>query len=50
MKETFVAAIAAVAALLKNRQKWSGNRIGTVLSGGNVDREIFAQVMAKHLS
>ena len=44
------AGAAAVAALLKNRQKWSGNRVGTVLSGGNVDREIFAQVMAKHLS
>ena len=44
------AGAAAVAALLKNRQKWSGNRVGTVLSGGNVDREIFARVMAKHLS
>ena len=44
------AGAAAVAALLKNRQKWSGKRVGTVLSGGNVDREIFAQVMAKHLS
>jgi len=36
----------AVAAVLKNPGAWSGKRIGAVLSGGNVDRETFARVMA----
>ena len=43
------AGAAAVAALLKDRQAWSGKRVGVVLSGGNVDREAFARVMAKEL-
>jgi len=36
----------AVAAILKDAGAWSGKRIGAVLSGGNVDRETFARVMA----
>lgn len=41
------AGAAAVAALLKDRETWSGRRVGVVLSGGNVDREVFARVIAK---
>jgi len=43
------AGAAAVAALLKDRGPWSGKRVGVVLSGGNVDREVFARVMANEL-
>lgn len=43
------AGAAAVAALLKNRESWSGKRVGVVLSGGNVDREVFARVIAKNV-
>jgi threonine dehydratase len=41
------AGAAAVAALLKERQAWSKKRVGVVLSGGNVDRDVFARVIAK---
>jgi threonine dehydratase len=41
------AGAAALAALLKDRQTWSGKRVGVVLSGGNVDRDVFARVMSK---
>jgi len=40
------AGAAAVAALLKNSQAWSGKRVGAILSGGNVDRDVFARVLA----
>src|SRR2546427_58219 len=43
------AGAAAVAALLKDRGPWSGKRVGVGLSGGNVDREVFARVMANEL-
>lgn len=36
----------AVAGLLKERDAWQNKRVGAVLSGGNVDREIFARVIA----
>jgi threonine dehydratase len=36
----------ALAALLKDREVWCSKRVGVVLSGGNVDREVFARVMA----
>jgi threonine dehydratase len=39
------AGAAAIAALLKHRGAWSGKRVGAVLSGGNVDREVFARVI-----
>lgn len=44
------AGAASIAALLKNKQAYGGKRIGAVLSGGNVDRNIFARVMAKDLA
>lgn len=43
------AGAAAAAALLKNREAWGGKRIAVVLSGGNVDREVFARVIAKNV-
>lgn len=43
------AGAAAVAALLKNREACAGKRIGVVLSGGNVDREVFARVIAQNV-
>lgn len=39
------AGAAALAALLKERSGWSGKRVGVILSGGNIDREIFARVL-----
>jgi len=40
------AGAAAVAALLKERHAWREKRVGVILSGGNVDREVFARVLA----
>ena len=40
------AGAAALAALLKNRESWRGKRVGVVVSGGNVDREVYARVIA----
>jgi threonine dehydratase len=40
------AGAAAVAALLKNKDAWSGKRVGVVLTGANVDREVFARVIS----
>lgn len=40
------AGAAAVAALLKERDAWREKRVGAILSGGNVDRAIFARVIA----
>lgn len=39
------AGAAAVAAVLKQRDSLRGKRVGAVLSGGNVDREVFARVL-----
>ena len=36
----------ALAAALQERQANAGRRIGAVLTGGNVDREVFARVLA----
>ncbi|HEV3040722.1 MAG TPA: threonine dehydratase [Candidatus Angelobacter sp.] len=41
------AGAAALAALLKDREAWRGKRVGVVISGGNVDREVFARVIGK---
>lgn len=41
------AGAAALAALLKHRQTWSRKRVGVILSGGNVDREVYARVLSK---
>jgi threonine dehydratase len=35
-----------LAALLKERDLMRGRRVGLVLSGGNVDRTVYAQVLA----
>ena len=35
-----------LAALLQERSRMRGSRVGLVLSGGNVDRELFAEVLA----
>jgi threonine dehydratase len=40
------AGAAAFAALMQERQKMAGKRVGVVLSGGNVDAEVFAEVLA----
>jgi threonine dehydratase len=42
------AGAAALAALLQERDAMRGKRVGLVLSGGNIDREVFAQVLAGH--
>jgi len=39
------AGAAALAAALKERESLKGKRVGLVLSGGNVDREVFARVL-----
>jgi threonine dehydratase len=36
---------AAVAAILKERDTLNGNRVAAVMSGGNVDREVYAEVL-----
>lgn len=41
------AGAAAVAAVLKERDAVSGKRVGAVISGGNVDREVFAKVLGE---
>ena len=40
------AGAAAFAALMQERAKMAGRRVGVVLSGSNVDRQVFAQVLA----
>jgi threonine dehydratase len=40
------AGAAALAAVLNQRDAWRGKRVGVVVSGGNVDREVFARVIA----
>lgn len=40
------AGAAPLAALLQERARMQGNRVGLVLSGGNIDREVFAHVLA----
>jgi threonine dehydratase len=41
------AGAAGLAALLKERGLMSGRRVGLVLTGGNVDRELFSSVLAE---
>jgi threonine dehydratase len=40
------AGAAALAALLQERDRMAGKRVGLVLSGGNIDREMLAEVFA----
>ncbi len=44
------AGAAAVAAILQERDYVAGKRVGAVLSGGNVDREVFLSVLGPALS
>jgi threonine dehydratase len=41
------AGAAAVAAAAKERERLAGRRVAVVLSGGNVDRRVFADVLAQ---
>ena len=41
------AGAAGLAAAMKERERLAGKRIGLVLSGGNVDREVFARVLSQ---
>jgi threonine dehydratase len=40
------AGAAALAALMQERERMQGKRVGLVLSGGNIDREVFAEALA----
>ncbi len=40
------AGAAAFAALMKDRRRKSGKRLGIILSGGNVDRPVYAEILA----
>ena len=44
------AGAAAFAAVMQERGQCAGNRLGVILSGGNVDREVFARVLAETAS
>lgn len=44
------AGAAGFAAAMKEKGKLKGLKVGTVLSGGNVDRALFAKVLAKEIS
>jgi threonine dehydratase len=41
------AGAAALAALLRERERMNGRRVGVVMSGGNVDRDVFAKTLAE---
>jgi threonine dehydratase len=44
------AGAAAFAAMRKERSRIAGRKVAAVLSGGNIDREMFAAVLARHES
>jgi len=35
-----------LAGLWQQRERWTGRSVGTVLTGGNVDSDVFARVLA----
>ncbi len=37
-----------LAALLRERERQAGRRVGLVISGGNVDRDVYARILAGH--
>jgi threonine dehydratase len=41
------AGAAALAAALKERNRWRGKRVAVIQSGGNVDRALFAEILAE---
>jgi threonine dehydratase len=40
------AGAASLAAAVQQRERWRGQRVGVTLCGGNVDRDVFARVLA----
>ncbi len=40
------AGAAPLAALLKEKEKMAGRKVGLILSGGNVDTEVYRRVLA----
>jgi threonine dehydratase len=40
------AGAAALAAAIQQRERWSGRSVGVALTGGNVDTDVFARVLA----
>ncbi len=42
------AGAASLAAATQERERLAGRRVAVVLSGGNVDRKVFAEVLARH--
>jgi threonine dehydratase len=40
------AGAAALAALLQEKERMAGRRVAIILSGGNIDRALFASVLA----
>jgi threonine dehydratase len=42
------AGAAPFAAIRKERARLAGRKVAAVLSGGNIDREVFASVLAHH--
>jgi threonine dehydratase len=43
------AGAAALAALIQERETMEGKRVGVILSGGNVDRGVYASVISSGL-
>ncbi len=43
------AGAAGVAAIMKNKDKFSGKKIGTVICGGNIDARLFASILNRKL-
>jgi threonine dehydratase len=41
------AGAAGFAALLQEQERMRGRRVAVILSGGNVDREVFAQILTE---
>ena len=43
------AGAAGVAAIMKNKDKFSGKKVGTVICGGNIDARLFASILNRKL-
>lgn len=41
------AGAAAFAALMRTRERWAGRKVGVILCGGNVDRDVYRSVLAE---
>jgi threonine dehydratase len=40
------AGAASLAAVMQQRARWAGREVGVVITGGNVDSDVFARVLA----